>query len=345
MPTTPMAEVAPLAAETTTPDAQLDAFAEAARHDLQSAPNAPKATAQPATAPAKPAEASPTPVASTPAPTVASPSAAAETAMTQTAATSQPAAPTAEKPAKPARAARDEATTSPAPTATSARTQAFVAPPAAGDAAGQSDAGAGGQPKASAPAEPALAETGPKAADPQVTTLEAAPPPQAAQGAAPAAANAVRGSPETVANFAAQIAKKLGARTTQFDVQLDPHGLGRVNVRVEINADGRVSAAMSFDNPQAAAELKSRSNELQRALSQSGFDLTGGLSFDVTQDQGGAHAGQQNAYQGDAQAGGQAFRGRAFTAALENAGDAAQSALEGALNYRRAAPSGVDVRI
>jgi hypothetical protein len=118
-----------------------------------------------------------------------------------------------------------------------------------------------------------------------------------------------------------------------------------VNVRVEINADGRVSAAMSFDNPQAAADMKSRSNELQRALSQSGFDLTGGLSFDVTQDQGGGYAGQQNAYQGDDQPAGQAFRGRAFTAALENAGDAAQSALQGALNYRRVAPSGVDVRI
>src|SRR6185312_4951227 len=106
------------------------------------------------------------------------------------------------------------------------------------------------------------------------------------------------GSPETVANLAAQIVKKLGARTTQFDLQLDPAGLGRVNVRVEINADGRISAAMSFDNPQAASELRSRSNELQRALAQSGFDVSGGMSFDVAQDQGGGYPGQpQNGFQ------------------------------------------------
>jgi flagellar hook-length control protein FliK len=142
-----------------------------------------------------------------------------------------------------------------------------------------------------------------------------------------------------VASLAGQIVKKLGARSTQFDLQLDPAGLGKVNVRVEINADGRVSAAMSFDTPQAAAELKSRANELQRALAQSGFDVTGGLSFDVTQDQG-RGAGQQNAFQ-DNDNPGRAFRGRAFAAALETAGDAAQAALID----RRQTPSGVDVRI
>ncbi|CAN7237615.1 flagellar hook-length control protein FliK [Phenylobacterium sp. LjRoot219] len=164
-----------------------------------------------------------------------------------------------------------------------------------------------------------------------------------ATSAASAPPAAVRGAPETVANLAAQIVKKLGARTTHFDVQLDPMGLGRVNVRVEINADGRVSAAMSFDNPQAAAELRSRANELQRALAQSGFDLSGGLSFDVAQDQGGSYPGQQ--FQDGDNSGGQAFRGRAFAAALEHAGDAAQSALTSALHSRRLTPSGVDVRI
>jgi flagellar hook-length control protein FliK len=158
-----------------------------------------------------------------------------------------------------------------------------------------------------------------------------------------AAAAAARGAPETIANLAAQIVKKLGARSTQFDVQLDPVGLGRVNVRVEINADGRVSAAMSFDNPHAAAELRSRANELQRALAQSGFDVTGGLSFDLAQDQGGSYPGQQ--FQNGDSSGGQAFRGRAFAAALDHAGDAAQSALTSALHSRRATPTGVDVRI
>jgi flagellar hook-length control protein FliK len=179
-------------------------------------------------------------------------------------------------------------------------------------------------------------------------TVAAAGQPQAAaeSGAAhaPAPGAAVRGSPETVANFAAQIVRKLGTRTTQFDVQLTPAGLGKVDVRVEIGSDGLISAAMSFDNPQAAAELKSRAAELQRALADAGFDASGGLSFDVAGDSTGSNGGRQGPAQ-DGSDFGQALRGRAFRAALDNAGEAAQAAHPPTLNLGRVAASGVDVRI
>ncbi|HEY2355815.1 MAG TPA: flagellar hook-length control protein FliK [Phenylobacterium sp.] len=154
-----------------------------------------------------------------------------------------------------------------------------------------------------------------------------------------AAAVAVRGSPQTVANLAAQIAKKLDGRSTRFDVQLEPAGLGKVDVRVEIGAGGRMSAAMAFDSPQAAAELKSRSGELQRALEQAGFDISGGLSFDVASDsgQGGRASGQDT----DSNSGA-AFRGRAFQAALETTSDTAPASQ---LMFSRSSDSGVDIRI
>jgi flagellar hook-length control protein FliK len=165
-----------------------------------------------------------------------------------------------------------------------------------------------------------------------------------AQSTAPTAhaAHAVRGAPETVANLAAQIVKKLESKSTRFDLELDPAGLGKVNVRVEIGAHGALTAAMSFDNPQAAAELKSRAAELTRALEQAGFDLSGGLSFDVA-DQRGQHQQQHQAWQdgGD----NRAFRGQAFRAALDTADDAAQAAANGALRLRRGVSAGVDVRI
>jgi flagellar hook-length control protein FliK len=144
-----------------------------------------------------------------------------------------------------------------------------------------------------------------------------------------------------VANLAAEIAKKLDGRSTRFDVELNPQGLGRVDVRMEIGASGRMTAAMTFDTPHAAAELRARSAELQRHLEQAGFDMSGGLSFDVAGDRGhGRHAQQhQESDQGPA------FRGRAFQQALATAGDAAQSAVSGALNLRRSLRSGVDVRI
>lgn len=168
----------------------------------------------------------------------------------------------------------------------------------------------------------------------------------AASASAPTSAQAghvVRGSPETVANLAAQIVKKLEGKSTRFDVELDPHGLGKVDVRIEIGAQGRITAGMTFENPQAAADVKARAAELQRVLEQAGFDLSGGISFDVAGDRG--HPQQQNQAwqdQGDA---GRAFQGRAFRAALETAGDAADAANQGALRLRRGVNSGLDLRI
>ncbi|WP_296600832.1 flagellar hook-length control protein FliK [Phenylobacterium sp.] len=167
----------------------------------------------------------------------------------------------------------------------------------------------------------------------------------AAQSAAPTTAHtthAVRGSLETVANLAAQIVKKLEGKSTRFDVELDPQGLGKVDVRVEIAASGRVTAAMTFDNPQAAADVKARAAELQRALEQAGFDLSGGLSFDVADQRGQQQQNQAWQDQGET---GRAFQGRAFRAALETAGDAAEAANQGALRLRRGVNAGLDVRI
>lgn len=156
--------------------------------------------------------------------------------------------------------------------------------------------------------------------------------------AAGAPTHTVRGSPETVASLAAQIIKKLEGRSTRFDLELDPAGLGRVDVRIDIGARGHISAAMSFETPQAASELRARSHELRQALEQAGFDLTGGLSFDVAGDRGQARQDHQGAQQ-------QAFRGQAFQAALDTAVDAADAAIQGALRLRRGLTSSLDLRI
>jgi hypothetical protein len=152
----------------------------------------------------------------------------------------------------------------------------------------------------------------------------------------------VRGSPETVALLAAQIIKKLDARSTRFDLELHPAEMGRVDVRVEINHQGRITAAMAFDNPQSAAEMKSRSADLQKALEQAGFDFGGGMSFDVAGDQGRPGQGMAEQWADREPAAG--FRGRAFQAALDTAGEADTGAAS-ALNLRRGLRSGVDVRI
>lgn len=147
-------------------------------------------------------------------------------------------------------------------------------------------------------------------------------------------AEAPRATPQTVALLAAQISSKLDGKSTRFDVQLDPHGLGKVDVRVEISARGDVSAALTFENPHAASELRSRSGELQTALEQAGFDLTKtSLSFNS----GGQ--GQHQSLFDQQQNQAPVWRGRAFTD-LSDTPEAAPAPVQ-----RRAAAGGVDVRI
>ena len=244
----------------------------------------------------------------------------------------QPAQPQAKDKGETIKAARVEgAPTGPAP-AGSAAGKAAETLQAAAETAGK-DAGANERDPdaAAAPdAKPATPDANPPAGGFN-TALNA----QATNAQALAhAAALVRGAPQTVANLAAQIAKKLDGRSTRFDVQLDPAGLGKVDVRVEIDAAGKMSAAMNFDNQQAANELKSRAGELQRALEQAGFDLSGGLSFDIA-GQGGQAQGQQD--------GGQpTFRGRAFQAVIDGGAEAAPTPQT---FYRAAPAAGVDIRI
>ena len=200
---------------------------------------------------------------------------------------------------------------------------------------------ADGAPEIKVDVAPAKAD----APDDAVPNQAQAAPAHAAPAAAHAATAAVRGAPETVASLAAQMIKKLdGGRSTRFDVQLHPAELGRVDVRLEIGASGQLTASMSFDNPQAAAEMKNRSAELQKALENAGFDLSGGMSFDVAGDRGQSQ-GQNQTPQNNPDGSG-AQRGRAFEAALATAGESAGAALAGALNaYQVRAAHGLDIRI
>lgn len=252
-----------------------------------------------------------------------------------------------------AQLARPEPVAGPAKPAKAAKTEAKASGPASDAASPVDVAGKAPQAKAAQAATAvgkAASDTVP-AVEPKAGEAEAdtdqpdASLPSDTRAASPSSAaaahatHAVRGSPETVANLAAQILKKLEAKTTRFDVELDPAGLGRVDVRIEIGAHGKMTASMVFENPQAAHELKSRAAEMQRVLEQAGFDISGGLSFDVA-DQG-RHQGQ--AWQDEAETG-FGFRGQAFRAALETAGEA-DAAPTGALRLRRGVNAGVDVRI
>lgn len=108
-------------------------------------------------------------------------------------------------------------------------------------------------------------------------TLEA----QAAEAAqTPGLSTLSRTAVETTAQIAAQIVRRLEGRSTRFDIALTPEGLGRVDVSLDIEADGSLRATLAFDNPVAATDLRGRADELRRQLTDAGFTLADdALSF------------------------------------------------------------------
>lgn len=85
---------------------------------------------------------------------------------------------------------------------------------------------------------------------------------------------------QTTAHLAAQIAQRLEGRSTRFEMALTPDDLGRVDVTLDIDSDGGLTARLAFDNPLAATELRGRADELRRQLQEAGFTVgSDSLSF------------------------------------------------------------------
>ncbi|MDP2764078.1 MAG: flagellar hook-length control protein FliK [Brevundimonas sp.] len=78
---------------------------------------------------------------------------------------------------------------------------------------------------------------------------------------------------EATAQIAAQILRRLEGRSTRFEMALTPDELGRVDVKLDIDSEGRLNARLAFDNPAAATDLRGRADELRRQLEEAGFHL------------------------------------------------------------------------
>jgi flagellar hook-length control protein FliK len=82
-----------------------------------------------------------------------------------------------------------------------------------------------------------------------------------------------RATVEATAQIAAQILRRLEGRSTRFEMALTPDELGRVDVKLDIDSEGRLNARLAFDNPAAATDLRGRADELRRQLEDAGFHL------------------------------------------------------------------------
>ncbi|HLH98480.1 MAG TPA: flagellar hook-length control protein FliK [Xanthobacteraceae bacterium] len=156
--------------------------------------------------------------------------------------------------------------------------------------------------------------------------------------AAPAAAPAGTPTPPAVpiSGLAVEIAASAQAGKNQFDIRLDPPELGRIQVQLSVDHDGKVTSRLVVDRPETLDLLQRDASDLQRSLQQSGLQTSdNGLQFSL-RDQGG-FAGQ-NPYSNNGSSG---------SARIIIPDSQAPSVDAGASTYSRAlgASGGIDIRV
>jgi len=145
-----------------------------------------------------------------------------------------------------------------------------------------------------------------------------------------------RATVDATALIAAQILRKLEGRSTRFEITLKPAELGRVDVKLDVDTEGRLTARLAFDNPAAATDLRGRADELRRQLEAAGFHLADD-AFEFAERDSGSSAFDRGQ---DARHG----SNRAFAAAarLNTETDVAQPPQWLALSL---SPAGVDMKV
>jgi hypothetical protein len=98
--------------------------------------------------------------------------------------------------------------------------------------------------------------------------------------------------------LAQQIVRRFESGGAQFEMRMDPPELGRVDVKLEVGRDRRVTAVVTAEHASTLTELARGSRDLERILEAAGLELDQqGLSFNLASDRGGDS--EKNMAQGD----------------------------------------------
>ncbi len=98
-------------------------------------------------------------------------------------------------------------------------------------------------------------------------------------------------SPHFAGQIAGQIIERFDGRSTRFEIRLDPPELGKVNIRVEVSADGKVTAVLAARDGAVVDALMRGAKTLENALMQAGLDLSeGGVRVQQEGTRSGHHA-------------------------------------------------------
>lgn len=104
-----------------------------------------------------------------------------------------------------------------------------------------------------------------------------------------AAQQAVRGSnaPQMaalVSRIGEQFLERFNGKSSSFEIRLDPPELGKVDIRVEVGADGKVMAVLAARDPSVVDALMRGARTLENVLTQAGLSLDeGGIQVELDQ--------------------------------------------------------------
>ncbi len=106
-----------------------------------------------------------------------------------------------------------------------------------------------------------------------------------AQSAVTAVPQATTGQAVPVSALAVEITRQAMNGNTKFDIRLDPPELGRLNVRLEMDASGQTRTHMIVERAETLEMLLTDARSLERALQQAGLKAEpGSVSFELASD-------------------------------------------------------------
>jgi flagellar hook-length control protein FliK len=166
-------------------------------------------------------------------------------------------------------------------------------------------------PEAKPEAKQATASPASQASAPAATALAAAATPLAPPAETPvpiARAHAAYQSPllqVNVPQVAFEIARQFEAGNSRFQIRLDPADLGRIDVSLEVEQSGTVSARMIVERPETLDLMQRDQRALQQALQQAGLDASKtSLEFSLRQNPFAGQSGMGDGQQGQPRFGG-----------------------------------------
>jgi flagellar hook-length control protein FliK len=116
--------------------------------------------------------------------------------------------------------------------------------------------------------------------DPGAQATGAVPPQPAYAPAASLSVTAATAVP--LSGLALEIAVSAKSGKSRFEIRLDPADLGRIDVRIDVDRNGRVTSHLTVEKPETLSMLRQDAPQLQRALDDAGLKTgNGGLQFSL----------------------------------------------------------------